>query len=86
MSERQEAATALPRAQPEKVGLSRERLQRLGDVLRGEVDSGRVPGAVVLVARHGKLAALEALGVRDPASGAAMRTSDIFRIYSMTKP
>ncbi|HZB92134.1 MAG TPA: serine hydrolase domain-containing protein, partial [Stellaceae bacterium] len=83
---RQEAATALPRAQPEKVGLSRERLQRLGDVLRGKVDSGHVPGAVVLVVRHGKLAALEALGVRDPASGAAMRTSDIFRIYSMTKP
>jgi CubicO group peptidase (beta-lactamase class C family) len=77
---------SLPRAAPEEVGLSRERLQRLGDVLRGEVDSGRVPGAVALVARRGKLAYLDAFGVRDPANSAAMRTDDIFRIYSMTKP
>lgn len=73
-------------AAPEEVGLSAARLTRLGDVLRGEIDRGRVPGTVALVARRGKVAHFEALGVRDPASGAPMHKDSIFRIYSMTKP
>jgi CubicO group peptidase (beta-lactamase class C family) len=76
----------LPRAVPEEVGLSAERLGRLDDVLAAEIERGRVPGAVALVARRGKLAYFEALGVRDPATGAPMREDTIFRIYSMTKP
>ncbi len=77
---------SLPLAAPEEVGLSAERLQRLGDVLRGEIDRGRVPGTVALVARRGRIAHFEALGARDPESGAAMHKDSIFRIYSMTKP
>jgi CubicO group peptidase (beta-lactamase class C family) len=77
---------ALPFAAPEEVGLSPARLTRLGDVLRGEIDRGRVPGAVALVARRGKLTYLEAMGVRDPASGTPMHKDSLFRIYSMTKP
>ena len=76
----------LPLAAPEEVGLSAQRLARLGEALRGEVASGRVPGAVALVARRGKLAWFECMGVRDPASGAPMMKDTIFRIYSMTKP
>lgn len=77
---------SLPLAAPEEVGLSATRLRRLGDVLASEIESGRVPGTVALVARRGKLAYFEAAGARDPGSGAAMRKDDIFRIYSMTKP
>jgi CubicO group peptidase (beta-lactamase class C family) len=77
---------SLPLAAPEEVGLSAARLNRLGGVLAAEVARGRVPGAVALVSRRGKLAYFEAMGVRDPASGAAMRKDTIFRIYSMTKP
>jgi CubicO group peptidase (beta-lactamase class C family) len=76
----------LPRAVPEEVGLSAERLGRLGDVLASEIERGRVPGAVALIARRGKLAYLEALGARDPATGAPMQEDTIFRVYSMTKP
>ena len=76
----------LPRAVPEEVGLSAERLGRLSDVLASEIERARVPGAVALVARRGKLAYFEALGARDPASGAPMKEDTIFRIYSMTKP
>jgi CubicO group peptidase (beta-lactamase class C family) len=50
------------------------------------VDRQRLPGAVVLIARHGKLALFESLGVLDPATGAPMARDAIFRIYSMTKP
>ena len=45
-----------------------------------------MPGAVLLVARHGKIACHEALGYRDREAGAAMTTDTIFRIASMTKP
>jgi len=77
---------SLPFALPEEVGLSSRRLQRLGDALRGEIDRGLVPGTVALVARRGKVAHFEALGARDPASGAGMHRDSLFRIYSMTKP
>jgi CubicO group peptidase (beta-lactamase class C family) len=76
----------LPHATPEDVGLSTERLARLGAVLRGEVERGRVPGAVALIARRGRLAYFESCGLRDPADGAPMARDSIFRIYSMTKP
>jgi CubicO group peptidase (beta-lactamase class C family) len=76
----------LPVAAPEEVGLSSSRLTRLTDVLRAEIERGRVPGAVALVARRGKIAYFESLGVRDPASSAPMQKDTIFRIYSMTKP
>lgn len=66
--------------------MSSTRLAGLGAVLRGEVDRGRVPGAVALVARRGRLALFESYGLRDPASGAPMANDAIFRIYSMTKP
>jgi CubicO group peptidase (beta-lactamase class C family) len=56
------------------------------DVLQAEVDRQRLPGAVAVIARHGKLALFESLGTLDPASGVAMPRDAIFRIYSMTKP
>ncbi|HYV66932.1 MAG TPA: serine hydrolase domain-containing protein [Myxococcales bacterium] len=79
-------AQALPTASPEEVGLSSARLGRLGEAMRAEVEAKRLPGAVVLVARKGRIAYFEAVGARDPASGAALSKDAIFRIYSMTKP
>ena len=79
------AAQALPAVQPEAVGLSSERLQRLSDVLQDYVDEGRLVGGVALVARHGRVAYLEAFGQRDREAGAPMRTNAIFRIASQTK-
>jgi CubicO group peptidase (beta-lactamase class C family) len=79
-------SSSLPFATPEEVGLSRARLTRLTDALRAEIERGHVPGAVALVARRGKIAYFESLGVRDPAGSAPMQKDAIFRIYSMTKP
>ncbi len=77
----------MPRTdKPEDVGLSSARLQRVCDTLKADIDKGLVPGAVVLIARRGKIACLEALGYRDRESGAAMKADTIFRIASMTKP
>src|SRR3984885_12904851 len=76
----------LPNATPEDIGLSTPGLARLSAVMRGEVERGRVPGAVALVARRGQLAYFESFGKRDPASAEPMQRDTIFRIYSMTKP
>jgi len=79
-------AQALPGAKPEQVGLAPERLARISATLRADVEKGVIPGAVLLVARHGKVAMFEAIGVRDPESKAPMTRDAIFRIYSMSKP
>src|SRR5262245_20774359 len=77
---------ALPRTDPEAVGLSSGRLRRIGEALRREVEAGNLPGAVVGIMRGGKLAHLEAIGYRDPATKEPLKTDAIFSIASMTKP
>ena len=79
-------AQALPSARPEQVGLSSDRLNRITATLKADADKGVIPGAVVLVARHGKIALFEAVGTRNPATKAPMAKDSIFRIYSMSKP
>ncbi|HXL67619.1 MAG TPA: serine hydrolase domain-containing protein [Xanthobacteraceae bacterium] len=79
-------AETLAPAAPEDVGFSSERLGRITQFLREESDKGAISGAVILVAREGKIAYFEALGARDPGSNAPMTKDAIFRIYSMSKP
>ncbi|HYR72501.1 MAG TPA: serine hydrolase domain-containing protein [Candidatus Acidoferrum sp.] len=79
-------AQSLPSAKPEQVGLSSERLDRVGQALKGEIAKGKLPGAVALVARKGRVAYFESFGLQDKAGGAPMANDAIFRIYSMTKP
>jgi CubicO group peptidase (beta-lactamase class C family) len=76
----------MPTAKPEEVGLDPAALARLSAALRDRVAAGHIPGAVVLIARHGKVAYHQAFGTQDPATGQPMTTDSIFRIYSMTKP
>jgi len=71
---------------PEEVGLSSDQLARIEAVTQKHIDSGVVPGAVMLVARRGKIAWYKSMGFRDRAAKDAMRQDAIFRIYSMTKP
>jgi CubicO group peptidase (beta-lactamase class C family) len=80
------AEDPLPRGKPEDVGMSSERLARVGAVLKADIEAGRIPGAVIAVARHGKLVMLDAYGWRDKAANLPMTTDTIFNIASMTKP
>ena len=73
-------------AAPEEIGLSAVRLERLGAVMRREVERARLPGAVALIARRGRIGYFESFGQRDPAVASPMTKDAIFRIYSMTKP
>jgi CubicO group peptidase (beta-lactamase class C family) len=78
--------TPLPCAAPKEIGLSSVRLATLSRVMRGEIERGRVPGAVALIARRSRVGFFESFGQRDPGVGAPMAKDTIFRIYSMTKP
>jgi len=79
-------AGALPSAAPEDVGLSSQRLNQIDTVLKGGIDKGMIPGAVVLVARKGKIAYFKSFGMRDKEKALPMEKDSIFRAYSMTKP
>jgi CubicO group peptidase (beta-lactamase class C family) len=77
----------IPKAQsPEEVGFVATRLKRLSDRIEEGVKNSEIPGAVVLIARNGKLVMFDAYGFRDKEAKAPMRTDSIFRIASMTKP
>jgi CubicO group peptidase (beta-lactamase class C family) len=80
------AAGAIPVAKPEEVGLSSERLKRIGEAVQRHIDAGSVSGAVTLVARRGRIAHFEARGMMDIESKRPMSKDGLFRLASMSKP
>lgn len=75
-----------PEAEPADVGLDAGRLARLDKHFARYVDDGRLPGWLLTVSRHGKLAYVSTYGRRDVEAGLPVETDTIWRIYSMTKP
>ena len=71
---------------PEKVGMSGERLERVGSSMRKLIDRQKIPGTVSLISRKGKVVHFEANGKRDVARNLPMELDTIFRLYSQTKP
>jgi len=76
----------LPMAKPEEVGLSSARLARIGPAMDRYIEKNLISGSVTLVARKGKVAHLEARGLKNVQAKQAMTTDTIFRLASMTKP
>lgn len=76
----------LPRAVPEDMGMSTSRLERMAPVMQGYVDSGKIPCALTMIARGGRLVHFEKFGMQDIAAAKPMEFDTIFRLYSMTKP
>ncbi len=72
--------------QPEEVGFSSQRLNLAGKVLQADADDKAIPGAVLLIARGGKVAYFHEVGYQNRAKNEAMKPDSIFRIASMTKP
>jgi CubicO group peptidase (beta-lactamase class C family) len=73
-------------ATPEQVGMSAERLGRITATFKREIADGKLPGAVVMVARRGRIVYSDAIGFQDKGANTPMTLDSIFRIYSMTKP
>jgi len=78
--------TPLPRAKPESVGFSSERLNKIDTIFNKGIKENKIPGAVIAIARNGKLVYFKAFGMQNKEEGIPMSTNSIFRIYSMTKP
>jgi len=78
-------AAEQPAVSPDSLGFSTERLARIAPVIRGEIAKGQYPGAVMLVARKGRIVYFDSVGELDPAAGTPMPRDAIFRLYSMTK-
>lgn len=77
-------AEGIGTVKPEEVGLSSPRLARIGTMIQSDIQEKKMAGAVVLVARHGKIAYLESFGRAD--TDKPMQKDTMFRIASMTKP
>jgi CubicO group peptidase (beta-lactamase class C family) len=80
------AAASVQAGKPEEVGLSPDRLQRIHETMQRHIAAGDIAGGVTLVARKGRVAHLEAHGLRDIDAKKAMQKDAIFRIASMSKP
>ncbi len=80
------SAHGLAVGEPESVGLSSQCLARIRPLVQAHIDRRQIPGAVTLVARRGKIAHFEALGMMNIEAGKPMQRDTIFRIASMTKP
>ncbi len=82
---RPDAASAEP-ASAVSTSLSHAKLDRVGDYIRQEIATGKMPGAVILIQQHGHPVYFESFGVRDVESRRPMTADTIFRLYSMSKP
>ena len=78
-------AADFARGKPERLGMSSQRLDRLGAVLKSYVDNDQVAGQVVLVLRYGHIVFSAANGMRNVDAGLPMTEDTIFRIASQTK-
>ena len=78
-------AASLPEGDPQALGFTSEGLASLDGTLQQMIADGAFPGAVVLIARQGRIAHLGLHGSRTP-DGPPMTADTLFRIYSMTKP
>jgi CubicO group peptidase (beta-lactamase class C family) len=80
------SAGSIPTAKPEDVGMSSERLARVGPAMQRHIDAGEIAGVVTLVARRGRIVHFEAYGYSDIAKRTPMRTDHIFGLASSSKP
>ncbi len=78
--------SSIVREDATKLGFDPVKLEAIRTALNGDVASGKIPGAYLLIGRHGKVAFQEGFGVQGPGQSAPMSEETIFRVFSMTKP
>ena len=86
MSSPMSSPAELPTATPESVGFASDRLARIDPYIARQMATGRLPGASLLLIRHGKVVLSKVYGKADLDLGTPLKTDSVFRIYSMTKP
>ncbi len=79
-------ASSLVAGDAAALGFDQAKLGEIRKALNEDVISGKIPGAYLLIARHGQVAFAQGFGVQGPGQSAPMTEETIFRIFSMTKP
>lgn len=79
-------ADSIVQTHPSEAGLSTAGVARIEAFLSNEVATGKIPGAELLIERHGTLGFYETFGLRNSETEAPTTADTIFRIYSMSKP
>jgi hypothetical protein len=79
-------ADSAVRTDPDGAGVSPAGLARIDAYIKNEIATDKIPGALMMIERHGKLGYYANFGVRDPGTKAPMSDDMLFRIYSMSKP
>jgi len=79
------SAAAVELGPPPGAVLSREKLSPIDDFINGEIASGKIPGAIVLIQRHGQPVYFKCFGKRDVEKATPMTADTIFPIHSVTK-
>jgi len=86
LSTQQKIIDPFPTENPELLGFESDSLDNIENVINEYIDRGLIPGATVLVARHGKIAYEKAFGYADRKDSVELTNDHLFRIASMTKP
>lgn len=82
-----ESLAGLPMAEPDAVGLDAQKLQRIDELVAEGLAEKKMPGCVVCVGRHGKIAFLKAFGQKQlQPTELPMTTDTLFDMASITKP
>ena len=82
------AATAreLPKARPDRAGMSAERLDRIAELAGGYTESGKLASVLTMVARDGRVVHVSSVGQRGVEDDRPLPEDALFRIFSMSKP
>ena len=75
----------IPMAKPEEVGMSADKLAKVDAAMQDSIKQNRIPGGIVMIARHGKIVHFQAYGQMDLEANKPMTTDAIMRFYSMSK-
>ncbi|MEZ5938219.1 MAG: serine hydrolase domain-containing protein [Hyphomonadaceae bacterium] len=78
--------SSIEMADPAAMGFDAAKLDDIRTALNADVASGKIPGAYLVIGRHGKVVFNEGFGVQGPGQSRSMGDDTIFRVFSMTKP
>ena len=74
-------AQQLAIAAPEQASFSAERLSKITQVFKQEVEQGKLPGAVMMIVRKNRLVYSESVGFQNKETAAPMSNDALFRIF-----
>ena len=80
------STSSLVMGDAQALGFDPAKLAAITTAVEADVASGKLPGAYLLIGRHGQVAYQHGFGVQGPGQTTPTSDETIFRVFSMTKP